>query len=378
MKLLPALILIVFLNHTKAQESGSIDEFYLKSPGVDINLLGDTTSKKVLVYLPPSYTYSDTRYPVVYFLTGYGSEVDLMFNKGLGINRFLDKASMSGRIKEMILVVTTSKIRLNYQQMEKSPYTWGAFYEDSPVTGNWESFITKELVPFIDSSYRTIDKRASRAISGHSMGGSGALCVGLRNPELFGNIYAISSAIIGINGLETSWMFESENVINKTLNLIQELSIPGCQLSDYKDVLRNFIENDSLFNGNVILSLAYGSAYLGSSELNPPYFKYPFEKADGKIVSKDKIWREWQNELTDYEPVIENYKKKNSVIENIIIEFGCDDKNRLTQGNQSLSTLLFNNGIPHEFRYYDGGHGALNERLRQSMFPYLSRHLSFK
>ena len=64
-------------------------------------------------------------------------------------------------------------------------------------------------------------------------------------------------------------------------------------------------------------------------------------------------------------------------MENIIIEFGSNDKNKLTQGNQSLSTLLYEYGIPHEFRYYNGGHGALDERLREFMFPYLSQHLNF-
>jgi enterochelin esterase-like enzyme len=377
MKLLPAIILALILNQTSAQESGRVDEINLKSAGVDLNILGDTTSKKVLVYLPPSYNDSDKSYPVVYFLTGYGSEVDLMFNKGLKINHYLDEASKSGKIEEMILVVATSKIRLNYQKMEKSPYTWGAFYEDSPVTGHWESFITKELVPFIDSNYRTIEKRESRVISGHSMGGSGALNVGLRNPELFAHIYSISSAVIGIQNLETSWMFESEKVIHKALDLIEEISTPNCGLSEYKNVLGNFIENDSLFNGNVILSFAYGSAYLGNSALQAPYFKYPFEKVNGKIVRNEETWREWQNKLTDFEPLLENYKKKNLVMENIIIEFGCNDKNKLTQGNQGLSTLLYAYGIPHEFRFYKGGHGALNERLRQFMFPYLSQHLSF-
>ena len=49
MKLLPAIILALILNHGRAQDSGRVDEIYLKSPGVDLNMLGDTTSKKVMV-----------------------------------------------------------------------------------------------------------------------------------------------------------------------------------------------------------------------------------------------------------------------------------------------------------------------------------------
>ena len=119
MKLLPAIILALILTQTSAQESGRVDEIYLKSPGVDLNMLGDTTSKKILVYLPPSYNDSDKSYPVVYFLTGYGSEVDLMFNKGLKINQYLDEASKSGKIEEMILVVATSKNQVKLSENGK-------------------------------------------------------------------------------------------------------------------------------------------------------------------------------------------------------------------------------------------------------------------
>ena len=371
-------IIVLNWGNSIAQKPDNVKEIYLKSSSVDLNILGDTTSKKVLIYLPPSYTDSIKKYPVVYFLTGYGTEVDIMFDNGLKLNKYLDNKTKSGEIKEMIMVVATSKIRLNYDRMVKSPYTWGVFYENSPITGNWEDFITKELIPYVDSNYRTISHKNARAISGHSMGGLGAISIGLKNPNLFGCVYSIGAAIIERDNLETSWMFNGEREKHLAIGLTQKLYKPEYSLVDYKNVLSDFIESDSLFNGNVILSFAYGSSYFGDSSLYPPYFRYPFNMVDGKISRNDSVWIIWENKLTNYRPLIENYVNKKNLIKNIVIEFGTDDNNKLTQGNQSFSTLLYENNISHEFRYYDGKHGDLNPRLRQYMIPYLSRHLDFE
>ena len=55
----------------------------------------------------------------------------------------------------------------------------GSFYSNSKTTGDWETFIAVELVKYIDDHYRTIPNRMSRGLTGHSMGGHGALTLGL-------------------------------------------------------------------------------------------------------------------------------------------------------------------------------------------------------
>jgi S-formylglutathione hydrolase FrmB len=72
-------------------------------------------------------------------------------------------------------------------------------YSNSVTTGNWEDFIAKELVSYIDKHYRTIAKAESRGLSGHSMGGYGALRIGQKNPGVFSSIYLLSPCCL------TSW-----------------------------------------------------------------------------------------------------------------------------------------------------------------------------
>jgi len=70
----------------------------------------------------------------------------------------------------------------------------GNFYTNSPVTGNAEDFVTKDLVSYIDGTYRTVAKASARGLSGFSMGGSGTINVGLKHPNLYAALYANSPA----------------------------------------------------------------------------------------------------------------------------------------------------------------------------------------
>ena len=69
----------------------------------------------------------------------------------------------------------------------------GSFYTNSPVTGNWEQFIVRDLVNYVDHKYRTLRTRKARGLAGHSMGGYGALRIGMRHPETFSAVYALSA-----------------------------------------------------------------------------------------------------------------------------------------------------------------------------------------
>ena len=62
--------------------------------------------------------------------------------------------------------------------------------------GDWERFISEDLVAYIDGHYRTLAKRISRGLAGHSMGGYGALRIAFGNPELFGSVSAHSAALM--------------------------------------------------------------------------------------------------------------------------------------------------------------------------------------
>lgn len=146
------------------------------------------------VYLPPGYADADSeaqRYPVLFFLHGlFGSERKW---EQRGTAKHVDGLIAAGTIEPMIVVCPNG---------ENSFYMkWADGTED------WESFIVKDLVAAIDAKYRTQVERSKRGLSGDSMGGFGALNLGLRNPQVYGSISAHSAALLPENPGETpEWM----------------------------------------------------------------------------------------------------------------------------------------------------------------------------
>jgi S-formylglutathione hydrolase FrmB len=65
-------------------------------------------------------------------------------------------------------------------------------YSSSITTGDFEQFIARDVVSYIDAHYRTIPNRLSRGLVGHSMGGYGATRIGMKHPDVFGSLYIMS------------------------------------------------------------------------------------------------------------------------------------------------------------------------------------------
>ncbi len=134
------------------------------------NLLGDPAERKFTVYLPPGYDAGNKRYPVLYLLQSFR----MALVDPQSTSKALDYAIGDRAARDMILVFVDGFNKLG-----------GSFYWDSPTIGDWETFISQELVSHVDSTYRTIAGREGRAISGCSMGGIGALHLAFSHPEVF-------------------------------------------------------------------------------------------------------------------------------------------------------------------------------------------------
>jgi enterochelin esterase-like enzyme len=154
------------------------------------------TKVSYLVYLPSDYEKSNTnRYPVIYWLHGIGGSQ-------VGVPRFVerfDKAIQDGKTPSAIVVFVNG--------MKDS------FYCDSwdgkvPV----ESMIIKDLIPYIDNTYRTITLREGRMIEGFSMGGFGAAHLGFKYPELFGSISIIDGALLDVQTIKTRHPVQFERI----------------------------------------------------------------------------------------------------------------------------------------------------------------------
>jgi acetyl esterase/lipase len=93
--------------------------------------------------------------------------------------------AVAGGARDMILVMPNAFTAFQ-----------GSFYSSSVTTGDWEGFVARDLVAYVDSHYRTLATRENRGLTGHSMGGYGALRIAMKYPEVFSAIYAMSACCL--------------------------------------------------------------------------------------------------------------------------------------------------------------------------------------
>lgn len=129
---------------------------------------------KNLVILPQGYSKTK-QYPVVYLLHGYGGSQKTWMRIKPSLPQ--DISSL-----QMIIVCPDGK---------------NSWYWDSPINpkSQYETFVSKELIDFIDKKYSTIQSPKGRAITGLSMGGHGGLWLGIRHQDVFGACGSMSGGV---------------------------------------------------------------------------------------------------------------------------------------------------------------------------------------
>lgn len=135
----------------------------------------------LMVYLPEGYDPAGSiDYPVVYWLHGWGQHYDHYLPMQLAS---MDSLIGSGMITPMILVKPEGWCE---------PYE-GSMWANSTLYGAYEDYVAVDLIAYIDSTFRTIADPLCRSISGHSMGGTGALDIGFRHTDLYRGIAAFAA-----------------------------------------------------------------------------------------------------------------------------------------------------------------------------------------
>lgn len=136
------------------------------------------------VYLPKSFEQDNMKtYPVLYLLHGMWEKNDIWANRG-HLKEVMDCLTASGEACEMIAVCPDAG--------GGDPNIFQNGYFDIPGWA-YETFFFTEFLPHIEKHFRVIGDKQHRAIAGLSMGGGGATSYGLRHPELFSAVYAMSA-----------------------------------------------------------------------------------------------------------------------------------------------------------------------------------------
>lgn len=159
--------------------AGRLEESWIDSVCLRGNALHDPVRRPVWTYLPPTYDdRAEWRYPTIYVLQGYTGQLDMWRNRSPFRSTFpemVDELFSSGQAPQCIVVFVDCWTSLG-----------GSQYLDSPATGRYHSYLCEDVVPWVDSRYRTLPGSQHRGIMGHSSGGYGAMVSAMLRPDLFG------------------------------------------------------------------------------------------------------------------------------------------------------------------------------------------------
>lgn len=303
------------------------------SPSIAGNLESNSPDRKVIVYLPADYhSHPDKRYPVLYALHGYSINNEI-WTKEINTPQSIDNAYAAG-VKGMIIVLPDSQTVHN-----------GSMYSNSVTTGNWEGFITKDLITYIDANYRTLATRESRGLAGHSMGGYGTLRIGMKYPEYFAAIYSLSPCCLSAR------QAPSEDVLNRLKAVTTPEQSPSL----------SFWER---------ATMASAAAWSPNPLKAPLYFDLP----TGDAQADHALLARWAANapLAMFDQYVPNLKSFTA----IAIDMG--DKDGLKSDSDAYHQALTTYGITHTYDIYDGDHvNRLPDRIQNHVLPFFGKHLKF-
>jgi enterochelin esterase-like enzyme len=311
----------------------TVEHIKVHGTALEGNLEGDAVERDVIVFLPPSYaTQKSRRYPVVYALHGYSIGAE-QWSKEIHVPQTIEGAFAQGA-EEAIVVLPDSKTVHN-----------GSMYSSSATTGDFEKFISHDVVAYMDAHYRTIAARSSRGLAGHSMGGYGAARIGMKHPDVFGSLYIMSPCCMSARGAGPGGPD-----MEKTLEAVKTP------------------EDSAKLNFGLRAQLASAAAWSPDPKNPPLYLDLPVKNG---AVQQD-ILAKWAANapLAFVDQYIDNLKQYHA----IAMDVGDQDGLRIDAGK--FHEILDSYGIANSFEIYHGTHtSAVADRFQNHVMPFFGKNL---
>lgn len=323
---------------TENQTQGTVVTLRHKSEALKNNPLGDSFVRDVIVYLPAAYYEDDEqRFPVVYCLTGFTGRGKMFLNDSAftpNLAERLDKLIAAKTIKPLIAVLP-----------DCFTHYGGSQYINSSATGDYEDYLTKEIVPFIDDNFRTLKNKNSRAVMGKSSGGYGALIMGLRHADQFGLVCSTS----GDAYFEHCYLPD----IPKAFRAVE---------GNPQKLVEKFWNEDAKkgkddFSGLNIIGMSACYSPNGTD------FDLPFDLKTGEI--REEIWQKW----LAHDPVrlVEKFAENLKSLKLLFIDAGTRDEFYLDLGAKIFCERLKKFNVPHIHEEFDDGHFNISYRVNRSL-----------
>ena len=308
-----------------------VEKISVHGQSLEGNTEGNSADRAVYVLLPPSYDKAKARrYPVIYVLHGYQMTAEQFVGWGPLEQRY--EAAMAATGREFILVVPDSFTKQG-----------GSMYSDSITVGAFETFTAKELVAYVDGHYRTIARRESRGLAGHSMGGYGTLRLGMKHPEVYSALYAMNPCCLNPRAITAEEGRKYEG-----------------------------LTPEQVAKGDFGTRANYAVAAAWSPDPSKPPFYADLATSGGQI--DPLVVAKWHANspvamVAQYVPALRSMTA---------IGLDTGDKDFVRADDEAMHAELQRFHIAHDWELFEGDHGnRFAERLEKVTLPFFAKHLAF-
>lgn len=321
----------------------SMEHIKIHGEALEGNLEGEAVDRDVIVFLPPSYSKDkNRRYPVVYALHGFSIGAE-QWTHEIHVPQTIEGAFAQGA-KQVIVVLPDSKTIYG-----------GSMYSSSVTTGDFEKFIAHDVVTYIDAHYRTIPNRLARGLAGHSMGGYGALRIGMKHPDVFGSLYVMSACCLSPMGSRPA-----------------NPAFEKARVSEEKELESVKTPADAAGLSFFARAMLASAAAWSPDPKNPPlYLDLPWKNG----VSQPDVVAQWTANapLAFIDQYIDNLRRYRA----IAMDVGDQDGLRLDM--IKLHQILGDYGMANSFEIYHGTHTShVAFRFQNHVIPFFARNLCSK
>lgn len=338
---------LVLLFVATALHAQNVRILTIHAASLENNAFGDPADQKLAVYLPPGYDVGDKRYPVVFLLHGIADSYDT-WTDDFKVPQLLDRLIAAKTIEPMIVVMPNARNRF-----------LGSYYLNSPITGRWEDYVADELVALVDRTFRTIAKPGARGVAGHSMGGFGAINFGMKRPDVFSAVYALSPCC---------------------LDAVEDIGYGN------GDAWRGFLAFHSYADADAALEkghfypvalLALLSAFSPNAAA-PLHVDVPIQEKRRELIPLEPQYTAFRDRFPIRE--VPRYRDNLRKLRALHIDYGFGDQfAHIPVATPAFSRVLTENGVPHSLDVYDGDHRQrVLYRLETVVFPMFSAVLDKK
>jgi hypothetical protein len=319
---------------------GTLDRLGVESELLADNPLGDPARRPLYVYRPPGVELDHPRgLPVVYLIQGYTGQLDMWLNRTafeLTMLERVDALFASGDCPDALVVFVDCWTSYG-----------GSQFLNSLALGRYQDYLCDEVVAFVDDRYPTLADRDSRALTGKSSGGYGAMVVPMMRPDVFGALASHAGDAL----FEACYLPEFPQVargLRDDFDGSYEQFFQRLAGADHVDWTKS---------GAILEAYGYAAAY-SPDPASPGKALLPFDIGTAHLL--DDVWALW----LDKDPVRMARARGEALrsMRRIYLDAGRGDEYYLDLGAQAFARELDTLGVAYTLDLFDGKHGGIQYR----------------